>query len=250
MKAQNRTLSWDACLNIRDLGGYPIADGRLTHWGALLRGDTLTRLSPAGRQALIAYGVRTIIDLRTPGEIAIDLHPFAEATPGVTYHHLPLFADYDTQNADWIINARSLAELYDVTLAQSQQRIIRVLSTIADAEPGGVLFHCHAGKDRTGLIAMFLLAIAGVDDQTIVADYALSDQNLAPIHNEILARFADQPERQELVGRMLFTRPEYMQATLNLLRERHDGPLGYLATHGLTERQIHTLRQRLVGSAL
>ena len=241
----NRTLAWDACLNIRDLGGYPIANGGVTRWGTLLRGDTLTRLSCTGRAALIDYGVRTIIDLRSPGEIATDRHPFAESSSGIAYHSLPLFADHDPQNADWISTAYSLAEVYEVTLAQSQDRITNVLRTIATADSGTVLFHCHAGKDRTGLIAMFLLAIAGVPDQAIIADYALSDQNLALLHNEILARFADQPERQQQLERLLRTNPEYMHTTLQLLRERHGGSLSYLSSAGLTMPEIDLLRQRL-----
>jgi len=240
-----RTLQWDACLNIRDLGGYQTADGSVTRWGAVLRGDTLTRLSPAGCSALIEYGVRTIIDLRSPGEIHIEPHPFAESTTGVAYHRIPLFHDQDTSKASWIDAARSLVEVYETTLAQSQDRIVATLRTIANADPGVVVFHCHAGKDRTGLIAMFLLAIAGVPDQTIIADYALSDQNLASIHNEILARFADQPERQQYVGRLLYTRPEYMHATLQLLRDRYNSPISYLTTAGLAIAEIDLLRQRL-----
>jgi protein-tyrosine phosphatase len=108
------------------------------------------------------------------------------------------------------------------------------------------LFHCHAGKDRTGLIAMFILAIAGVPDETIIADYTLSDQNLASSHNEILARFEGQPERQQHIKRLLHIRPEYMQATLQLLQDRHGGPVNYLRAAGLTTPEINSLRQRLV----
>jgi protein-tyrosine phosphatase len=242
----NRTLPWDACLNVRDLGGYRIVDGGITRWGALLRSDTLTRLSPDGCAALIEYGVRTIIDLRSPDEIASDHHPFAESSNAITYHALPLFADRDPNTASWITSARSLAEMYEVTLTQSQARIIQALRTIANADPGAVLFHCHAGKDRTGLIAMFVLAIAGVPDETIIADYTLSDQNLASIHDEILARFEGQPERQQHLKRLLHIRPEYMQATLQLLQDRYGGPLGYLSAAGLTPPEINRIRQRLV----
>src|SRR5207248_11734510 len=72
-----RHLPWDACFNIRDLGGYAAAAGRRTRWRALLRGDNLGWLKPSGRAALIDYGVRTIIDLRHPSEVARAPHPFA-----------------------------------------------------------------------------------------------------------------------------------------------------------------------------
>jgi protein-tyrosine phosphatase len=136
--------------------------------------------------------------------------------------------------------------MYEITLTQSQDRIIQALRTIANAAPGAVLFHCHAGKDRTGLIAMFVLAIAGVPDETIIADYALSEQNLASIHSEILARFEGQPERQQQLERLLHTRPEYMHQTLQLLQDRHGGPLGYLSAAGLTPPEINRIRHRLV----
>src|SRR4051812_19798739 len=88
-----RRLHWDACYNVRDLGGYPTAHGGSTRWGAFVRADNLSRLTPAGQSALIGYGVGTIIDLRRAYELTIDLNPFAtpsEATRGVTYLNLPL----------------------------------------------------------------------------------------------------------------------------------------------------------------
>src|SRR5436190_18952958 len=71
-----RRLRWDACYNTRDLGGYVTADGGYTRWGAFVRADNLSRLTPAGQSALIEYGVRTVIELRRADELTIDLNPF------------------------------------------------------------------------------------------------------------------------------------------------------------------------------
>jgi protein-tyrosine phosphatase len=242
-----RRLAWDACLNIRDLGGYPAGPGR-TRWRAMLRGDTLTRLSESGCVSLWEYGVRTVIDLRSSHEVAAAPHPATaggrQSAPG--YQLIPLLDEYDAEGAAQIAAIRTLAELYEIILSRYGDRIAAVMRAIAEAPPGGVLFHCHAGKDRTGLIAMFLLAIAGVPEEIIVGDYAVSERHLEPLHREIVARYAHDPEEQRRVADLLNTRPDWMQMTLTLLAERHGGPLAYLAAVGLTDRELATLRARLV----
>src|SRR5688572_2808496 len=84
-----RVLSWDACTNTRDVGGYPTVDGRETRWGALVRSDDLARLSATGREALRAYGVRTVIDVRSNAEAAKDPSPYAD-DPAITYVNLAI----------------------------------------------------------------------------------------------------------------------------------------------------------------
>lgn len=76
-----RRLAWDACYNVRDLGGYETTDGRRIRRGQFLRADDLCRLSAQGRAALVAYGVRTVVDLRSPSELARAPHPFAVGAP-------------------------------------------------------------------------------------------------------------------------------------------------------------------------
>src|SRR5829696_7028672 len=96
-----RRLDWDACYNARDVGGYPLAGGGQTGWGRFVRADNLRRLSARGRAALLASGVRTVIDLRSPFELGIDPYPFppaesAEADPGLpTYRNLPVLNPAD-----------------------------------------------------------------------------------------------------------------------------------------------------------
>src|SRR5574337_1454117 len=73
-----RQLNWEACCNVRDVGGYPIGGISCTRWGALVRADTLTRLTPAGCQTLVDYGVRTIIDMRSTLEVDNAPNPFTD----------------------------------------------------------------------------------------------------------------------------------------------------------------------------
>jgi protein-tyrosine phosphatase len=84
-----RRLDWAALVNARDVGGYPTTDGRSIRWGALVRSDSLSSLTPAGRDALIACGVRTVIDLRMPMEIERAPNPFADRRDdGIAYHNV------------------------------------------------------------------------------------------------------------------------------------------------------------------
>ena len=245
LETSHRRLAWDACYNIRDLGGYPTPRGA-TRWGVYLRGDSLIRLSPAGCTALRNYGVRTIIDLRSAHEYTSGAHPFS-ATSGVghpRYHALPLFDENNNKGMDRVSMARTLGELYETVLHFFPAQIVTVLRALANAPQGGILFHCHAGKDRTGLIAMFVLAIAGVDDETIIADYAVSDQFLGPLYKEILGRYTNQPKEHHRVAQLVHARPEYMRATLERLHRHSHGPLGYLLSAGMTADELDQIRLR------
>ena len=170
-----RDLTWDACYNARDLGGYPTTDGRATRRQALIRADNLVRLTPAGQAALRAYGVRTILDLRLAYELASDPSPFAATSgqPGEPrYVHLPL---HDAATDAAIDAADSTAAGYLVLLEQNHAHVAAVIGAVAAGlAAGGVVVHCHGGKDRTGLVAALLLALVGVPPALIAADYAHS----------------------------------------------------------------------------
>ena len=194
-----RRLHWDACYNARDLGGYATADGGRTRWGAFVRADNLSRLTPAGQSALIAYGVRTVIDLRRADELTIDLNPFATPSDDPrrpAYLNLPLGLHADREGILAVQAAgegddASMLELFRLVLDHYWRGIAGVMNAIAAAPEGAVLFHCHAGKDRTGMIAALLLALAGVPNATIAEDYALSQVCLQPIFDQRLSQEPD-----------------------------------------------------------
>jgi protein-tyrosine phosphatase len=155
----------------RDLGGLRTSDGRMTRPGALVRARSLDHLTADGWSALRAHGVRTLIDLRNDGE-----RTGAPAPDGITALHLPLdgVADrafWDEWAADWRFGT---PVYYGPHLARFPERSVAVLAAIANARPGGVLFHCMGGRDRTGMIAMLVLALVGVSEEDIAADYELS----------------------------------------------------------------------------
>jgi protein-tyrosine phosphatase len=243
-----RHLAWDACRNVRDLGGYETGDGGRTRWRALLRADNLCRLTPQGQAALIAYGVRTIVDVRNPSERAEAPHPFAQEVAragGLAYLALPLLDEEDADGRAQLNALRSLPTEYCLILERYKARMAAILTAIAQAPDGGVLVHCHAGQDRTGLVVALLLAIAGVPHATIAADYAASADYLQPLYAELLAAGPQDPiTKQELAAR-LTAQAETMLAVLSYLDAQYGGVHAYLRAAGVGEQEIERIRNRL-----
>jgi hypothetical protein len=174
----DRHLNWDGCFNARDLGGLRTADGRQTRWGALVRSDQPYRLTAAGWSAVEAHGIRTIIDLQGNDQ----RQPDAEPRPaGLVTVHLPLEDYVDTAFWEqWGAPSGLWATplYYRAFLSRFPERCAAVVAAVAQAVPGGVLFHCGLGRDRTGLIALLLLALVGVASDDIASDYELSTDRL------------------------------------------------------------------------
>jgi protein tyrosine/serine phosphatase len=250
--AADRYLAWDGCHNIRDLGGLPTAGGSRIRRGALIRADNLCRLSSAGQASLVAHGVRTIVDLRATEELARASHPFAPngSTPGpLTYIHIPVFDESDLATIAELDVASSVYDVYLVIVDRCGAQIASALRAIAHAEDGGVLIHCHVGKDRTGLVTALSLATAGVPDEEIVADYALSDRYLKSLYEEILAHHADDPVVYERLVKQQSSHPETMLRTLAYLDAQYEGVEGYLHGVGLADDDLERLRSRLLVSS-
>ena len=172
-----RHLQWDGCANVRDLGGLRTRDGGEIRPGAIVRADALDRLSADGWAAVEAHGVRTVIDLRNDDELATDLAPRPSA---ITTLHLPLDGVEDTDFwQQWHERPEFGTPIYyRPFLDHFPERTAAVFTAIARAGPGGVAIHCGIGRDRTGLIAIMLLALAGVGAEAIAADYALSEDRV------------------------------------------------------------------------
>jgi protein-tyrosine phosphatase len=172
-----RHLHWDGCANVRDLGGLRTREGRTIRHGAIVRADALDRLSATGWAALEAHGVRTVIDLRNDDELAADVAP---RPPALTTLHRPLDGVEDREFwQDWHGRPEFGTPIYyRPFLNHFPERTAGVLTAIARAQPGGVAVHCGIGRDRTGMIAILLLALAGVGAEEIAADYALSEDRV------------------------------------------------------------------------
>jgi protein tyrosine/serine phosphatase len=243
--ARQRLLAWEGCINARDLGGYRTVDGRQTRWGAIVRSDSPATLTPTGQDALRAYGIRTIVDLRLPSELRDNPNPFA--TPGdhgITYLHRSFIDGSDVNGP-----VATLADAYIGVFQRHAATIGRILSAIATAAEGGVLIHCHAGRDRTGTIAAFLLELAGVPRAIIGEDYALSTECLRSRDEHFLAHGpGDRADREREVD-WAATRPEVILTALAWLDQAHGGVPAYLRRAGVTDHELNLLRDRLVDDA-
>jgi protein-tyrosine phosphatase len=237
MQAQRR-LEFPGLLNARDLGGYPTLDGALTRWRSLIRADDLAQLTPQGVDALRDYGVTTVLDMRWADEARRYRSKVRELLPAVRYVHLPLLTSSEDE---WRRRSGEVdKETWNcVALRQVRPELRQAFAVIADAPPGPLLFHCVAGKDRTGLIAALLLAFAEVTPEAIANDYAASGANL---RDGYLKRYADSDPAHVLEA---IRCPE--QGVHNMLSflDAAGGVRAWFAGLGLTRRQLATLRARL-----
>jgi protein-tyrosine phosphatase len=248
--ADPRELVWDGCVNVRDLGGLPTEDGGTTRFGAVVRSDNSRRLTDAGWKAAVAHGIRTVVDVRLTEELARDA---TRALP-VELVNVSLLSELHAEHAadrdarlvsvsDPVARIREsyldFAELY-------RPNVARIVGAVADAPDGGVLVHCQAGKDRTGLVVALLLRIAGVAPDDVADDYAASERNLAAIHALWVAEAPDErgATRPEDVG----TTPRAaMSGVLERLERDYGGVREYLLAGGATPAQLDRARARLTG---
>jgi protein-tyrosine phosphatase len=250
---RSRDLVWDGCLNVRDLGGLPTRDGSETRFGEIVRADSIRQLSADGWHALADYGVRTVIDLRSDRELLDDppadvrvrvLHvPFMKASEE---EWTEIDAELDAASASAPDGVSAKRDRYLIVLERFRANVAAAVRAIAHAPEGGVVIHCAGGKDRTGLVSAFLLDLAGVDAETIAADYALSEERLQRRHDAWLAA-AETEEEAARIHQMATTPAATMRGVLAELEHRHGSVEGYLRAAGATEDELRRTRARLLG---
>ncbi|MFJ6617383.1 tyrosine-protein phosphatase [Kitasatospora sp. NPDC091335] len=202
-----RSLGLRGAINARDLGGYRAADGRILRRGVALRSDGLNHVTAEDLAPLGALGLRSVVDLRSMGEVrqaGLDRLP-----GGVTLHHLPLLAadfdifllirdalaDHSPQRQQALLGDGRAAALmtglyrWFVTDPVARERFAALLRLLAAPDGPPLLFHCSAGKDRTGWAAALLLTALGVDRGTVLADYLLTNERSAPVVRRALDDF-------------------------------------------------------------
>lgn len=221
---ETRLVRLEGAYNFRDLGGYPAADGRRVKRGRLFRSADLSGLTDADLDFLAGLPVRTVIDFRRPSEIleAPDRMP-ASAAEAV---RLPITAGDPSLLAapDRCTATRWMEDVYRVLARDNQEVFGRFLALLAEAGRSPVLFHCAAGKDRTGFAAMLLLFALGVDRETILTDYLLSNPGLG---DRYAGWAAEHPHLQPLV----VVAPSYLEAVFAVIDEEFGGPRSYLTRH-------------------
>ncbi|GAA5511719.1 tyrosine-protein phosphatase [Deinococcus carri] len=221
----------------------PVPDGALNFrrpLPGLWRSGNLSRLSERGRRELLAAGFVRILDLRNRAERDMDAPPFLGRTE---YLNLPLLPYRNRALNTAAAEAQTNADHYRAHLDHAANQIVAILGAILDAPPGRVLIHCHAGKDRTGLIVALCLELTGMPRGEIAADYAASEP-------ELWAFYADSQTRRTSAERVkvepfVASRPEDILTALEHLDADWGGVGPYLAAHGFSEAEQTGLRERL-----
>ncbi|WP_392898656.1 tyrosine-protein phosphatase [Streptomyces sp. LN699] len=172
MAQAGRFLEWDGCFNARDLGGV----GQVVP-GAAVRADRLDRLTGQGWTTVVAHGVRTVVDLRNDDEVQGDRAPRPDL---LTTVRIPLdgLEHRDFWDVWWGTPGFGTPAYFQPFLERFPDRVAAVARAIADAPPGGVAFHCGLGRDRTGIIALVLLRLAGASPREIAVDHGLSESRV------------------------------------------------------------------------
>jgi protein tyrosine/serine phosphatase len=246
-----RELSWDGCLNVRDLGGHPTIDGHETRYGRIVRADSIRQLTDAGWRALVDYGIRTVVDLRghhelrddPPRELPVDVvhAPFMETNEE---EWREIEREIDASRAAAPDFPTSTRDVYLIFLEHFRANAAGSLRAVARAPEGGLVIHCVGGKDRTGLLCAFVLHLAGVAIEDIAADYALSEERLRPRHEMWLAEAESEAER-EWIRRVSRTPAEAMAGVFSDLERRCGGVRAFLRGGGATDEDLELAAARL-----
>lgn len=216
--------------NFRDLGGIKTTDGRFTKWGKIFRSDDLHNLTDNDLAYLSTIPIISVVDFRSPNEIdqAPDRNPLSAKnypytiTPG----NLPTSSQISAENMTMLKTMdidsimRNVNELL-VTDSVSIHRYTDFFKLLEDESKTPLLFHCSAGKDRTGMGAALVLFSLGVDEQTVLNDYLLSNRYIKDKYVEYSSKY---PELEPLFG----VKPEYLKAGIKKIRDEYGSIDNYL----------------------
>ena len=244
-----RWIELEGADNTRDLGGLAVAGGGRTRFRRLLRAGTLQDLT-AGDVAYLTedLGIRTVVDLRLTDEATREGSALS-GIPAVRYFSLPLSSAGNVRS-DIVADGAEMDIVghYVALLESSAANIVTAARIFADDGSGPAIFHCAAGKDRTGVLAAVVLDAAGVGREAIIADYALTGQRMKQISARLLglATYRDMRALSRGVKGAATADEESMAAFLDELHRRYGSGAGYLTAHGLSDGDLAALRAALV----
>ena len=241
-----RRLPFEGARNFRDLGGYPAADGRRTRWGLVYRSGSLHNLTEGDLAAFGRLGVRGVFDLR--GGTERDLQP--NPVPSV---HLPVLDELAGEEGLDIVRAKSLEEavaavekIYIGMLSRRAAVYGQLLKSLADQANLPAVFHCTAGKDRTGIAAALVLGALGVDRATVLYDYELTGEVGATDAAALRVALEAAGMAPEAADVVLGAPATPMEHALEELDRRYGGTEAYLlGPAGMGARDIERLREAL-----
>lgn len=240
--------TFSSLVNFRDLGGHQTASGRRTRSGVFFCSDGVHRCTARDVEVLSNLGIGRVLDLRTVYERNHE-GTFDPRHPSIDYRHVPLVDDvsgFGQLDAEEPMLTSYLDMIHD-----HPERMVAALRAVAETTKP-VVFHCTAGKDRTGVLTALLLAVVGVNDASIVADYARSEAAMPQLVAWYVAnrpaesdsvRDSDDAARRPTMD----AKPEWMQQVLIDMRDCYGGVEQYFLESGASKATLAQLRYRLVG---
>jgi len=255
--------SWidlDGAVNVRDLGGLPLAGGGATAHGVLVRADNLQDLSERDVSVLVEeVGVRTVVDLRTGTEVALEGPGPLIEDERVEIRHHSLYPEAGRRTdvevdelLPWQAGAPAPAaaetpavRAYLGYLRDRPDSVVAALRAVGHGD-GAVVVHCAAGKDRTGVVCALALEAVGVERAAVIADFAATAERLEAILGRLRSTSTYAPDLDGRPAHTHLPRPETLVRVFELIEERHGGPVGWLEAHGFTAGDRAALRERLV----
>jgi protein-tyrosine phosphatase len=246
VETSERLIALEGAVNFRDLGGYATAGGRRTRWRTLFRADGLGELTETDLTVLRGFGIRTVIDLRSGSELErgrfdVDAHP-------VAFHHFP-FIDELPDAQDFDRRPGLLGSQYLEIVRDAGDQILAALRVLASADALPAVFHCTAGKDRTGVLSAIVLSLLGVDEPTVVADYALSGEAMQRLREKLIRKYPEGRETLESIDEVFSADPAQMEQLLDHVRERYGSVDAYVEGLGAGPGLLADLRTALLEPA-
>ena len=238
-----RRIVLEGAVNFRDQGGYPTENGRFVKWRRLFRSDSLHDLTESDVQTITGtLGLTTIVDLRSINSVLEDGRGLL-ALSGIAYHNYPFLErrgiEPPTSGSD---PGERLTAIYQWILLNAGTLMAQAFNALAQDVNQPALFHCNAGKDRTGVLGATLLSVLGVSREDVVADFLMTNE----VIDGILARIKKMPGFQDSTRDGIMAPQSAIEKFLDVMQRKFGGPESYLLRHGVQQETINVFKESMV----
>ena len=238
-----RRIVLEGAVNFRDQGGYPTENGRFVKWRRLFRSDSLHDLTESDVQTITGtLGLTTIVDLRSINSVLEDGRGLL-ALSGIAYHNYPFLErrgiEPPTSGSD---PGERLTAIYQWILLNAGTLMAQAFNALAQDVNQPALFHCNAGKDRTGVLGATLLSVLGVSREDVVADFLITNE----VIDGILARIKKMPGFQDSTRDGIMAPQSAIEKFLDVMQREFGGPESYLLRHGVQQETINVFKESML----
>ena len=238
-----RRIVLEGAVNFRDQGGYRTENGRFVKWRRLFRSDSLHDLTESDVQTITGtLGLTTIVDLRSINSVLEDGRGLL-ALSGIAYHNYPFLErrgiEPPTSGSD---PGERLTAIYQWILFNAGTLMAQAFNALAQDVNQPALFHCNAGKDRTGVLGATLLSVLGVSREDVVADFLMTNE----VIDGILARIKKMPGFQDSTRDGIMAPQSAIEKFLDVMQREFGGPESYLLRHGVQQETINVFKASML----